>query len=500
MLRSAVSDGLRYLWALLYWNLRKGIYAAFRRKGQPPCQHRLDDERPVGIQCIAVLHWEDPARFQRVCPCLKRQAMGWRCTAKPAEVKPYWGRAVTVWGGITAALYLFVTVAIWGGMQFVGDAPVAWWRIAWPGAWSSIPRIQSEQLYLQSLATFNQGDYAKAYRTLIGARVRYPANYDAALLMGQISMYQGSYAYADGLFNELINAFPDKSLNTALGYQETLLALNRMGQLAEFSFAMVQRFPAQTTLWVRSLLLTLSDAEVAQPFAETHAEEFKKLPAFARLLVESRLLITQGETAEAKARLREVFRGPWNVDYINAQITMLREAGDTSAAAFLLGYYAAALGNREAMAQQYLIDRQNYDLIGARAGFAILLRGVLQVSDCERLQELLLEAPDRESYLQLHARLLSDPSLRAGIDGGGMWITGLICDAPEEAAVWKNPDQLVFGAKYPEIAKVDFRSDRIDAANSVVHIINIVKLPRDIVMELLTQMHETRGHTALQSR
>ncbi|MFM1852251.1 MAG: hypothetical protein RIS54_1935 [Verrucomicrobiota bacterium] len=236
----AAADALRLVWALVYWNVRKTWFVLRRRGRMAPCQADSDDHRAPDHRCLAALHWESAERFQcRVCPLLQRKPAGWRCSVPADQVRPYWGRALLVLGALVLIPYLGGTVAVWGAMRFAGNAPEAWWRVAWPPAWSTIRLAQSEQFYGQSRAAFNAGDYAAAYRILAAARVRDPDNYEAALLMGQISMFQGSYAYADDLFAELMTKHPAHSEHTAQTYHDALLCLNRLDTLAAHSLTMV---------------------------------------------------------------------------------------------------------------------------------------------------------------------------------------------------------------------------------------------------------------------
>lgn len=492
MRAGAIADGFRQVWAQLYWNLRKTWFGLRGRRGMAPCQFDSHDPRNPAFRCAAVIHWESPERFaRRVCPLLQRTPAGWRCSAPARTVKPFWGMAATWLGGLSLALYLTATFGLWGIMQGVSDAPVAWWRIAWPGAWHSIAPIQAQWQYQKSREAFNAGDYAAAYRILSSARMRDPDNYEATLLMAQLSMFQGSYYYADDLFVEIASQHPEQFGRTMLAYHDLLLCLNRMDRLAEHCLSMAKQDKSQSVLWVRSLLLALRDREVAKGFQLAHAKQIAELPAFARLLVEARLDLAGGHLDAAKARLHEVFRGPWNTQYIEHHLELLAESGDVNTAATLLGYYSPALGARETMAQQYLLDQRSGDAVGARANFDALVRTATG-KDVVRLVLLLLKFPDAQCFRLLHHRLMEHADLRLGVDGATLWVTGIVCKTQDEANVWKTPGQVLFGQDYPAVRHFDFASARINDPASIVHLINVVQLPREVIWELLARMHNAR--------
>ena len=496
MRAGAMADGFRLLWAQTFWNLRKTWFLLRGRRGPAPCQCDSHDPRHPAFRCAAVTYWESPDRFaRRVCPLLQPTPVGWRCRAPAGAAKPFWGLASVWLGGLALALYLTATTGFWGVIRIASDAPVAWWRIAWPGAWSSIAPIQAEANFQKSRAAFNGGDYVAAYRILASARLRDPGNYETALLMAQLSMFQGSYYHADELFAELAERHPQQFHRTMMAYHDVLLCLNRMDRLAEHCLAMVRRDKSQSVLWVRSLLLALRDRYLSRDFQLKHASQIETLPAFARMLVEARLELANGRPDSARARLREVFRGPWNAQYIERHLVLLAELGDIETASTLLGYYSVALGRRETMGQQYMLDQQAGDHAGARASFDALLR-TASSQNVMHVVLLLLRHPDGDCYRRLHARLLADPELRLGVDGPTLWITGVLCRVPAEADVWKTPEQVLFGQNYPAVSQFDFKSARINDPASVVHLINVLQLPREVIWELLARMHNTRRVSA----
>ena len=489
---SILRDGCRLYGALLYWNLRKSIYVVLGRKGRAPCQSDSDDEVVGCIGCDAVLHWDKPERFRRLCPLLVKKEEGWRCSVLSKQVRPYWMAALKWYGAVLLALYLFGGMLLWGLMNAVGDARVTLGSILWPGAWSRVGEVQSMALYRQSRIDFALGDLRKAHQALESARKRDPNNYSAALLMAQIHMFQGSYLYADDQYELLLNSHPEKLELTAVNYHDALLSLNRMNRLAEHSLAMVNRDPDRTALWVKSLLLGLSVPEVAETIQSERGDALELLPEFARLLIRAQILQTQGKEKAARRSLREPFRGPWNLQYIQEQIALLLRLGAPGEASNLLGYYGPGLRIAESMAQQYLINLASNDEWGAQSVFRGLLRKDLSAQRILRLQLLLIRAPNRECFLQLHRMLQADAQLAEQVNGAVMWATGLVCNAPVEAKTWQRDEHLIYGDGYPAIDQLDFMTARMDLKNSVIHIINRVDLPRGVIWELLARMNQQR--------
>ena len=104
----------------------------------------------------------------------------------------------------------------------------------------------------------------------------------------------------------------------------------------------------------------------------------------------------------------------------------------------------------------------------------------------------MLRYPDEHCYRQLHARLMANPELRREVEGAALWAAGILCNAMEEANSWKTPDHVLLGQDYPAIRQFDFNSTRINDPASIVHLINVLQLSREVIWELLHRMHATR--------
>lgn len=487
-LHNGLLDAVRTGWALGYWNLRKTLWVLGGRKGRAPCQDRYDDDVAGYIRCHAILDWAEPARFQRVCPLLQQGPDGWRCSVASRAVRPFWGRAVAWIGGGLLTLYLAGALLVWQLLVFAGTPELRFRQVVWPAAWSEIREQQAQSFFRQSIDAFRRGRLVEAVLALQSARMRNPHHYDAALLMAQVTQFQGNHADADELFQALLSNFPVQRQRTAVTYHDTLLAIDRMPALASLSLAMARREHGHTALWVRSLLLAVRRGELAPNFIEENAAAIGQLAPYARLLLQAEAELGRYGREKALAALRQPFEGPLNVTYMQAQIGRLLQLGDPEGAERLLRYYGHALGNFEAQAQQYLIECVQGDVWSARATLHGLMRAELEPGIVERLQTLLLRYPDRELYLQLQQRVLQRPGLAQKVNGPAMWVTALVCDAAEEGRVWQNLGVQHFGDHYPPVTHVDFTRRRIDEPNSVIHLINVLTFPREVIYTLLAKV------------
>lgn len=482
------TDALRLPGALLYWNLRKTWHVLRGRRRRAPCQDRSDADRPGCSRCLAAVHWQDPAAFRRVCPLLVRTDAGWRCGVASREVRPFWGRVFAWYGGGLAGLFLLITLSAWGLLRLTGVPEVTWRDVAWPPAWHRINEARARGFFRQSVEAFQGGRLNEAYVALRSARIRDPKFFDAKLLMAQITMFQGSQPFAEELFRELLAEAPAQAERIVVTYHDTLLSLARMPALAGLSLVMVQQDQGHAAIWVRSLLLAMRKSRAAVELIGADGGLLTLLAPHARMLVEAEVALARGDTAHALTLLRTPYAGPLNSVYMVEQMRRLRMLDDAEGAQRLLRHYAMALGDFEAQVQQYHIDRAAGDEWTARLTFAGLLRRELDATKTERLLIALLQNPDRDLYLQLHRRLLALPGLHSQVNGAALWITGLVCDAPDEARSWEEQGRRNLGDRFPRIDRIDFTKLSLAEENSVIHLINVLTLPRPVVFTLLSKV------------
>lgn len=482
-----LADTGHFVGGMFYWNGRKSVYVWRGRHGRCPCQNESDDSVPGRVRCDAVLHWHDPARFQKICPLLIATPDGWRCSVHASAVRPFWGR-VFGWIGLSLlALYLAGTLAVFAGLRLAGRAPVGWLQVAWPGKWHEIKPVQSAHLFRQAMQAFAGGRLPEAHLLLTTARALDPANYDAALMLAQISMFQRSYLYSDDLFTSLWRNHPANRLRTAVVYHDTLLSLDRMGKLAEFCVTMAAADPARAVVWVRSALLAVRSMRVeeAAGFRLQQAAAIKALAPQAQQLLEAELNLRTGDQIAALAVLHRKFNGPLNPSYAQYQIERLASLGAVEEAQLLLNAEGLLLGELEQRLTQVAVALLAHDRVLAQAYFRSLLRLPLNPPRVERLAAFLITHADADLYRELTARVRQDAGLEAAVNGAVLWVAGIVCELPGEAAFWQAHGLQPGGARYPAVKKLNYASRDLLAPDSVVHLLNVMTLPRDVILALL---------------
>lgn len=482
-----LADTGHFVGGMFYWNLRKSAYVWRDRHGRCPCQNESDDSIPGRVRCDAVLHWHNPARFQKICPLLTATPDGWRCSVHASAVRPFWGR-VLGWIGIALlGLYLAGTLAVFAGLRIAGGAQVGWLQVAWPGKWHEIKPAQSAHLFRQAMDAFAGGRLPEAHLRLTTARELDAANYDVALMLAQISMFQRSFLFSDDLFMDLWRNHPANRSRTAVVYHDTLLSLDRMGKLAEFSVTMAEADPARAVVWVRSALLAVRSMRVEEAvvFRSQQAAAISALAPHAQQLLQAELDLRTGNEIAARAVLYRKFTGPFNAAFTQYQIERLAGMGAVDQAQLLLNAQGTLLGEFEQRLTQVTLALLAHDRVLAEAYFRSLLRLPLSPPRVERLAAFLITYGDADLYRELVARVRQDPSLEAAADAATLWAAGIVCAVPGEAEFWQSHGLQQRGTRYPAIEKLNYASRDLLAPDSVVHLINVVTLPRDVIIALL---------------
>jgi hypothetical protein len=483
--RHWVADTFRFAWALPYWNLRKTTFVVRGRQGPCPCHNPSDDPVPGRVRCDAVLGWRNPARFRALCPLLRRNGHDWVCGGEIREVRPFWGRAAFWAAGAALAAYLAGATAVFAIMRGWADTPVAWTQVVWPGRWAEIKVAQAQGFFTQAIAAFRAGRLPEAHLALLTAQARDPGNYDANLLLGQIAMYQGNWAQADALFLSLLQNHPPQRKRTALALHDVLLANRRGGPLAQLCLRMAVEDREHAALWIRSLLVGLRLPGLQKDWPDLDDDTLRPLAPHARRLIRAQVLARSHDLPGALAELRQPHPGPYNPIYLELQVEMLARWGEPIAAQTLLDFYGPMLGAFEQGCQQFALDRLRHDGSAAQGTFRALLRRRLDAHQAERLAARLITHPAADCYRLLHQHLLDHAAVAGQVDGPTLWLAGLVCGAPAEAAFWRTHGLQKYQEYYPSITKLDFRSlDRTDPA-SPVHLVNALSFPWEISLALL---------------
>lgn len=481
---ASLGDAGRGLIGLLYWNARKEVH---RRTGRASCQNQSDDPVPGRVRCDAVLHWNNPGRFRVICPLLVATPDGWRCSASPDRIRPFWARAGGLLAALILAAYLGGTLIVFAALRLVGDAPVGWGQVVWPGGWREIPRVQSEHLFRQAIAAFREGRLEPAHLALEAAQRRDPTNYEAALLLAQITMFQGSFLFADQLFAGLQAAHPAHRLRTAVTYHDTLLGLDRMPTLARTCVELAQADPERAAVWMRSALLAVHalSPEEAADLAGYLVTKSPRLAPHAQLLLQAELDLQAGNRIAALSRLRVPFPGPYNPYYIAHQIERLAGLGAPRDAQQMLDQLGPVLGEFDHLRLQVIVSGAAGDDWGRRSAFAALLRLPPGPAQAERLAGLLITHPDAAFCREFGQRVRADPALAARFDPATLWVTAVACEEPTEASAWRARAREAGMGELPEFTAIDFSRRNVLRPDTALYLINTLSLPREVILALL---------------
>lgn len=482
-----LADSLRLPGAMLYWNWRKSWFVWRGWRDRCPCQDQSDDSVPGKVRCEAMIHWREPGRFRRVCPLLVQTPEGWRCSVSASAVRPFWGLAARWLLVAVLALYVGGVTTAWLGMRLASRAPVGWLQLALPWRWSEIRSTQARHLFTQAMEAFGRGRPTEARLALLTVRELDPRNYDAGLMLAQISMFERSYLYSDDLFLRLWQDHPEQRARTAITYHDSLLALDRMRRLAEFSITMPEADPARAAVWVRSTLLAVRSmrAEEAADFADKQAGALAALPPHAQLLVRAEVQLRAGDEIAALAAFHRRFTGPFNAFYTQYQVERLAELGAATDALVLFDSQGALMGEFDRLLTQTSLALITRDDTLARGSFRAMLRQPLNAARVERMAALLAARPHPALFRELSIWLKGQPAVAAEMNGTTMWVTALAAGAPDEAPAWRPNGGQGMPARFPEITAINFASRNPLATDSVLHLVNVMPLSRDVIQALL---------------
>lgn len=482
-----LADSMRFVGAMFYWNARKSTYVARGRTGRCPCQNESDDSIPGRVRCDAMVHWNRPVRFRKICPLLTSTSDGWRCSVHASDVRPFWGRFVVWIVGSLSAAYLAGGTLLLGALHVTSGAPVRLVQVLWPPSWHEVRTAQARKLFDRAIDAFARGQLREAHLSLSSAQAHDPDNYDASLMLAQIAMFERSFLSADGQFERLMCTHPANGLRTAITYHDSLLSLDRMDRLAAVCVAMAQADQARAAVWVRSALLAIRSMRSADflAFRTTHAAAIAALAPHAQLLLRAEFEVRDGRPDVARKTLRAPFSGPLNPFYAEYQVRRAAELGAVADAQVLLDFYGPVFGEFEHQLTQFTLSATARDTTAAHVAFRAVLRAPLQGKRVERLAAALVAHPDGELYRALCARLRQESALEAASPGAGLWVAGLVCGEPNEAVYWQSHGARDAAVGFPPIGRVDFETREIGAPDSVNHLVNTLGLPRDVILELL---------------
>jgi hypothetical protein len=302
-----IGDCFRFYWALFYWNARK---TWFRLRGAQrddcPCQTYGDSGQAFDSRCDAVMHWQQPVRFRKVCPLLVETPQGWRCSVNAESVRPFWGRALVHGAAIALGLYLAATLAVYGALR-LAHYDTNYLMVAWPRHWPEL-RVAQEKLYAnRAQQALQAGKYQEAILSLEMVTKLNPQNYPAGLALATLSQVAGRPYVADHIYERLMREVPEQRRPTAQIWFRNLLARAAYSELKTLATAMLNEDPAERTAWLHALLFACRQTMDADYLGTVLAEN-PHLPDWCTHLIGIEQQLLQNQLSRALPQLTRLER------------------------------------------------------------------------------------------------------------------------------------------------------------------------------------------------
>lgn len=239
-----VGDTGRALRDLVLLNLRKSWFRIVGPRGKSCCQAPGDSGLGGETRCMAVSAWHDQQRFQRVCPLLQHQAgRGWYCSVDRAKIRPFWGRAFSIYLllGILGYGSAIGAVLCWWRIQ---EVPVTWHQVVWPPNWSQITSLRSDVYLREAREAVNRQQLDHALLLLQTAHTIDRSNYNAGILLAELLSFFKPRE-SDTLYRRLIVDHSIHTETTARSWLPSLLAREQYRTLHDLAKDLLTR--AQTS-------------------------------------------------------------------------------------------------------------------------------------------------------------------------------------------------------------------------------------------------------------
>ena len=332
---------------MFYWNTRK---TWFRLQGAErdscPCQNFSDSGLARDSRCNAIIYWQRPARFRRVCPLLVETPDGWRCGVDAERVRPFWGRAALYSVGTLVAVYLAGTVLAFATLR-LARYDIAYPALLWPERWGEV-RGSQERLYAsraqQAMAARN---YQEAILSLEMVCTLNPHNYTAGLALANLCQVAGNPLVAEHIYERLMKAMPEHRVQTAQIWFRTLLARSAHDKIKPLAAAMLAEDPGQRSAWLNALLFAARETADSQ-FLSSVLESKGHLPEWCVELIIIERDLLQNRTGDVLPRLMRVRLQPESAYVPYYQVDRLLLLGRADDALNLLNTYGARLPPDEA--------------------------------------------------------------------------------------------------------------------------------------------------------
>jgi hypothetical protein len=399
-----IGDFFRAAWAFSYWNARKSLYVLRRRRGQCPCHNPSDSGEPMRTGCEAVAGWAKPARFQRVCPLLRRNEEGfWVCSVRAAQVRPFWGRACAHYGTALAVTAALAVLVVFGGLRGIGYQ-VTLRQVAWPPAWHELREVRAEFFVAQARASYAKGQVRDAINALSIAYQLNPKRYEVGMMLAQF--YQaGNPVHADALYHRLLGEHPERSKQTARVWFTSLLARGRLRDVAGLARRQLAAEPEQAAAWSHALLFATRHLRDDKPLEEARADP--GTPAAARAVIDLALRVRALPRPAARRLLLSeplVTGFPYDGVY---RIEALLRRGYPLEALEVISKLRPMLAGRDVARLIFAAYAQSHNTKRLEQGFAGLLAPdrALNAAEVTLLAVHLVDYPDADLLRQVVAAL-----------------------------------------------------------------------------------------------
>jgi len=393
------TDLFRIAWGLFFWNVRKTIFSARRSKSICPCQTRSDSGLAGETGCEPALLFEKPARFRQVCPLPKADKAGeFKCSVDTAQVRPFWGRFLVVYGGTIFLSYMLVAGSIFGVMRYIGY-PISFSTIAWPPAWEKIDEARSQFFTRQAETAFARGDGSTALMALSLAYEYTPDNYDVGRLLAQF-WSSSRPQHSDQIYEDLLTKHQDQRAATARAWVTGLLARGDFRKLERLAADALSFDQESTAAWLQSFLfanIRTKNNELLEELKTTS----NPLPDGVQQILAMEQLVRSKTPLEAKEILSGLSGASEPNFVLHYRIQRLIQLGYQNRGLLLLNDSSDRFSNRDRIRLQLAayaaggFDNRYNDLMGS------LVRLVPSLSQIEVLASHLLEYPNAQLYALL---------------------------------------------------------------------------------------------------
>ena len=269
----------RFWWALAALNLSKTVFVIRGRRSRCPCQNPSDSGRAWETGCDPAAFWNDPARFRRVCPLLKRAPNGhWRCSVDTAGVRPFWLRAGAWTGGTVAALYLGCILLAFAFLHAVGY-PVRILSVAWPPAWHEVRESRALYFFQKAEASLRANRTGEALLYLAQSYQLDPHGYMPGRILAQL-WQTSENDVSNQIYRRLMAEHPAERAQTAEAWFLSLLARGDFSSIEGLAWDRLNAGESEASAWLNALVIASRRTGDAKFLEKSQAAA--ALPALAK--------------------------------------------------------------------------------------------------------------------------------------------------------------------------------------------------------------------------